>query len=169
MVGAKRPHEVHLLGSAHGCDLGAERLGDLDRERPDVPRRTIDEDLVARCWRPAVPQPQPLHGEDRGMWECCSVLERHAVRDREKTLLGGACVLGEGTLAVRVEVAVHPVAGPKANHVRPDGLDPARCVQADPGFRGLRSPMMARTNAGRGWMPSRSARLTDAAKTRTRT
>jgi len=36
LVGAERPHQLHVSGAAHGGHVGAERLGDLHGEGADA-------------------------------------------------------------------------------------------------------------------------------------
>ena len=99
------------------------------------------------------------------------VLERHAVRDRRERLLRRARrTRRRRRLPGREQVAEDLVARLEPGDVRPDRLDDAGDVDADArGSSARASPVNSRTKPGCGFRPSRSARLTEAARTRTRT
>jgi hypothetical protein len=48
VICADGPDQVHISRAAYPGDLCAEELGDLDRERADASRRTVNQDLLAK-------------------------------------------------------------------------------------------------------------------------
>ena len=52
LVGAERTHELDVLRAAHGGDVGAEVLRQLDPRRPDRTGRAVDEDPLALAGAP---------------------------------------------------------------------------------------------------------------------
>jgi hypothetical protein len=64
IVGADRADQLDLGGGAHPGDLGAERLGQLDRERSHPPARPDDEHLLPGLDLAHIPQ--RLEGGEAG-------------------------------------------------------------------------------------------------------
>ena len=172
VVGAERPDEVELRPAGDAGDLGAHRLRDLDRERADVARGAVDRGpgRPGRIVRPFRLSERPgARGRPsaaawpRSRSSCPSGIG-------EEGLLGRRDVLGERALPNGNRSANTRSPGLNRVDVRPDRLDDARRRR---GRRRGSSARGGRRTAGRtpsaGTMPSRSARLTDAAWTRTRT
>jgi hypothetical protein len=44
LIGAKGPEQLEVPGAAEAGHFGPERLGDLDRKRPDASRGAVDQD-----------------------------------------------------------------------------------------------------------------------------
>jgi hypothetical protein len=116
-----------LPRAAHGRDLGAEVLGELDGEGAHPAGRAGDQHLLAGLDLAVVAQ--PLQGRDGRDRDRGGLLEAHVRRLGDQAVLAGDHELGEGAGAP----AEHLVAGPEAGHVRADGLDDARHVAADAG------------------------------------
>src|SRR5262245_43747972 len=73
--------------------LGAERLGNLDRERSDTAGGPVDQDLLARPHLP--PVPDSLQGGDPGHRKGCRLLERGPSWLRDHHAAPGARVLSK--------------------------------------------------------------------------
>ena len=98
------------------------------------------------------------------------VLEAHARRDRLPALLRRGDVLGEGPAAVAGEqVGEDLVARAEARHAGAHRLDHARDIEADLRLPRRPQPHEEADEPGPRLEPSRSARLTDAARVRTST
>ena len=48
MIGTERSDQFHIPATAHAGHLGAECLGNLDREGAHASRRSVDQDLLSR-------------------------------------------------------------------------------------------------------------------------
>ncbi len=131
MVRPERPDEIELAAAGHAGDLGTQPLGDLDRERPDVPGRADDEHLVAGADRAAVPPSEPLKREDSRMGQGRCVVERHAVGDRLELRFRGDGVLGECAERIAEQVREDAVPGFEACRSRADRLDDSRDIDPD--------------------------------------
>jgi len=120
LVGPDRGDDLHVLRAAYARYLGAERLGELHRERPDPSGRAVDQDLL--------PRPDPalvakrLHGRAPGDRHRRRLLERYIGRlFQQHRVLTDADVLGECSPVF--EAAEHLVAGPELGHVLAHRLD----------------------------------------------
>ena len=169
VIGAEGPHEVELSRAADAGHLRTAALGDLDRERPDVARRADDQHLVAgpdgpasRCAGPAA-RGSPRAGRSpppRTSSRPRSAGARARRRTRTLRTTPGRARTGRANTSSPGRRRVAP--GPTCS-TTPATSAPRR------GSRGRRRPRNSRVNPGFGYSTSRSARLTDAARTRTRT
>ena len=137
---------------------------------PTLPDAPTISDLVARLDRRAATTPQALEREDRGVRERGRVLERHVRRDQLEGLLRPH----RRTRRTRPRRAGRGRRTPdrRAGTGSPSRRPTRRRRQHRcpiRWFRGARRPRNSRTNPGFGPRPSRSARFTDAAWTRTST
>ena len=130
MGGSERPHEVDVPSAAHSGDLGAERYRDLHGERPD-PSAGADHQHPLPGLNVANIADRVQGGDGRHR-------QRRRLFERKARWLGhkegrvGDGVLGEGSPAGAEDL----IAALQTVHVRADGLDPARDVDArDPGLR----------------------------------
>src|SRR5256885_3305866 len=74
MVSADGADHVHVPRAAHAGHVGAERLGDLYRERPDASGRTVDQDLLP--WLDLALIAQQLEGGGGGYPDGSGLRER---------------------------------------------------------------------------------------------
>jgi hypothetical protein len=72
LVGAERPDEVELAGAADPGDAGAERLGQLDRERPDAAGGPDDQDPLPAWISPTSRRPWRAARPEMGTAAACS-------------------------------------------------------------------------------------------------
>ena len=141
VVGAERPDEFDLVGAADAGHLGARRLRDLDGERTDIAGAPSMSTWSPALERATVAAAQALEREDRRVRQRRGILERHPARHRFERPLGGADVLGEGTLAEREQVSEDSIAGPELVCSGPDGLDDASDIEPETVIaRRLRTP-----------------------------
>ena len=124
---------------------------------------------VPRLQRPTLAIPQPLQRQDRRVRQRRRLLEAHAIRDALEGIRRSRYVLRERPAAVVGEVGHDRVARLPSGHARPDRLHLAGDVPAHTRIRRPPQPQEQPHEPGRGFSQSRSARLTDAARTRTRT
>src|SRR5436190_15999059 len=122
-VGAEGPRLLDVACAAHSCDVGAERLRDLDGERADTARGAVDQHALARLEiavvSEALERSQARDPHRRGL------LERDVGRladDVER-----AHVLGEGA----APAAEYLVSGGQVGHVLPHGLHDSREIGAE--------------------------------------
>ena len=158
-----------FAGAADAGHVRAARLRDLDGERTDVARRAVDQDGVAWPDRPAVAEPESLDGEDRRVREGGRVLEGHARPGSPGTPSRGRATYSAKPL-VRTGRGPRRPRSPGRNRVTPGptaSTTPATSMPSRGFLRSRAGPMKRRAKLGRGSRPSRSARLTDAAWTRT--
>src|ERR1700730_8020916 len=80
MVSADGADLVQVPRAAYGGYFGAERLGDLHRERSEAPRGTVDQDFLTLRDLPLIPK--KLKGRGRGYPDSCGFLAREAGRRR---------------------------------------------------------------------------------------
>ena len=83
VIGAERPRDLHVARAANGCDLGVERLCDLQREGPNATRCAVDQHFLAGV-NLSCPQPlqrsQPREPNRAGLLEGnVRWLESHSV------------------------------------------------------------------------------------------
>src|SRR5579864_17320 len=121
MVGADRADHVHVPGAAHSGDVSAECLGDLDGERPEATRRTVDQDPVTGLDLAS----KQLEGRCRGHPDGGRLLEREVGRLRQEVVLRGTRVLGESARAP----AEHLVSWPELRDGTAYSLDRARDIR----------------------------------------
>jgi hypothetical protein len=135
VVRAERADQLRVAPAAHGRDLGAERLRDLDRERPDATRRAVDEDVLTRLERAM--GPDRLEGDH--------ARHRHDGRLLEGDVRGLA---GQGVLGRNRELGVGAagaaedgVADGEPGDARADGLHDPGHVRAADGLLGSGHPV----------------------------
>src|SRR5882672_1046857 len=104
-IRADRSDHIQIPGTANAGHVGAERLGDLHRERTHASRRTVNQDLVARLNLSLVAQALQ-RCQSRDIYRS-GLLERDAVGFRDDTFLARGRILRESSTAS----AEHLVAG----------------------------------------------------------
>ena len=120
-----------FAGLATAGHLCATCLRHLDRERPDVAGRAVDQDVIPGLDRSPVTQPEALDREDRRVRQRGRLFERQAIgRDLERALRR-ADVFRECPDAEREHVPEHAITGLEAGHVPPHGLDRPGHVESD--------------------------------------
>jgi hypothetical protein len=121
-------------------DHGAERVGQLHRERADPAGRAVDQHPLLRLDETLVAQGlQRGHGRHRHRG---GLLERHRGRlGDDGRVLPQPHVLGEGAPAA----SEHLVPGSERRHVAADRLDLTAMSAPNPVSRGRDTPAMART------------------------
>jgi hypothetical protein len=86
VVGPNRSDHLHALGAAHASHLGAERLGQLDREAAHPARGADDHDRLA--WLDPSGVAQRLEGSEPGDGNGRSLLEGEVGRLPRQLALG---------------------------------------------------------------------------------
>lgn len=99
VVRAEGADELEVAPAAHPRHLGAERPGELDRERADPAGGTVDEDLLA--WPDLADVAQPLQGGDSSHRDRGGLLEGEV-----GGLVGEEAFRDEGELAARDDLTV---------------------------------------------------------------
>lgn len=141
VIRAEGADQLEVPGAAHAGDLRTERLGDLHRQRPDAPRRTVDQNPG--------PRPDPAHvpdGDQRGQarhdrcrgrfeWEAGGLPDELGRRCGDEFRERAAC--GQGGVPQRPE---HLVAGFETGHILADGLDNSSDIGSPHRVDGFRSP-----------------------------
>jgi hypothetical protein len=124
LVGTDRADHVQALGAAHPGHLGAEGLGQLDREAADPTRRPDDHHRLA--WLDPAGVPQGLEGREPRDGQGGGLLEAEVGRLRCQLALGDRGVLGKGSVAP----AEDRITRLQLGHVAADGLNAPGHVEA---------------------------------------
>src|SRR5215472_3437007 len=116
LVGAERPHPIHIPRTAYSGHFGAKGLGDLHGKRTHASCRTINQNLLP-LWDLALaaggPEPKSLQCRQSRDRERRRLLKGHVSRLAGQLCFRSARVLGKGPSAA----AENLVAGFKLRHV----------------------------------------------------
>src|SRR2546426_778322 len=124
-VRADRADEVQVLRAGHARDVRSQHLGDLHGERPDTPRRPVDQDLLSTLEPSHIPetlQRGVRRNRDRGGLLECQVRGLSNESD-----VPNRDVLGQRVYARAEDL----IPGPEFLHVRADRFDASREVPSE--------------------------------------
>ena len=127
VVRADRADQLHVPRADDRGHLGAEGLGDLDREGADAARGAVDQDLLARVDLAVVAH--GLEGDETGHRHGRCLLEGEARGLGRKLVLSRGRVLGVRALGRSVDLVTDAEAGDGGA----DGLDDARDIRSPGG------------------------------------
>ena len=133
-VGADRSHQFRFRCAGNPSHLGAERLGQLDGERPHASPRADDQDSLTGSNLPLVANGLEGGVARDGDGRC--LLEGEVRRLGREPVRAGAGVLGEGAVAG----AEHLVPRLKLGHVLADRLDASGDIETANGVLGRAEP-----------------------------
>ena len=129
LIGAERAHQLDVLGAGGREDLGAEVLGELDRERADAASAGVDQHALPGLHRGDLAQRlqrgEPGERQRRGLGKADA---GRAARDHA---LVGAHLLGEPAHAIFLEARAHLVADLPCADLGADRGDHAGDVAAE--------------------------------------
>jgi hypothetical protein len=124
LVGPDRSDQLRTVGAAHPGHLGAERLGQLDREAAHPTRGPDDHDPLAWLDLPGVAE--RLEGREPGDGHGRGLLKGEVGRLQDELALGDRGVLGKGAVAP----AEDRITWLQLGHPGADRLDAAGHVEA---------------------------------------